>query len=304
MKKIQFMSMIMLAMIVLPFIVSCSKDDDGDKNKKNQDYTENDYGSLSGKTFTVVDYFYSPTKVAIYSFSAGTGTRHTFDWEYSDEDNPSFFDGKYYFPQLDQDFTEVYSYDNHHLLTDEGVEYFTYRYSSKKDLYRIDMGYDPTQKYPYVYFRLKYDGNNYILIECDEFGSEYSSNWSKIYSQELNCYRYSSSGGGGNGGGGGSDNEPAEEWVKVRADGYMPYWYCPTGDLPISSTKHYTSDIDAYKNTKTGAYKVRWAGVEYTAHKGNNKITLDTDPHSVYNEKYKYWSSHTDYYYYEFTIYD
>ncbi len=303
MKKIKFMSMMMLAMI-LPFMVSCSKDDDSDKNSEG--YRENDYGSMQGKTFTVVDIFVSfldlstPTKVTIYSFSAGTGTRHTYEWEYSSDDNPSFYDGKYYFPQLDQDFTELYSYGNHHLFTDKGVEYFTYSYSSEKNLYRIDMGYE--EKYPYEYFRLEFDGIHYTVKVFDAFGDEYSSK--TTYSQELDYYKYSSSGGNENDGSGGSNNEPTEEWVKVSADGYMPYWYCPTGNLSISSTKRYTSNIDAYKNTKTGAYKVRWAGAEYTAHKGNNKITLDTDPHSVYNERYEYWSSHTDYYYYEFTIYD
>lgn len=110
---------------------------------------------------------------------------------------------------------------------------------------------------------------------------------------------YGSSGGGTDSGTGSGSS--TEEWVKVRATGYQPYWYCPT-DGP--STKYTNNDIRAYKNTRTGAYKVKYGYKEYTATKGYNKITIDEMYHSVYNSKYGYWSSCRDCNYFEFTIWE
>ncbi len=109
-------------------------------------------------------------------------------------------------------------------------------------------------------------------------------------------YVFNNNGGGGNN----SGQEETEEWVAVETDGYLPYWYCPTDHT--SGTKHRTSTISAFKNTVTGRYKVKWAYKEYPAVRGYNKITIDTDYHTVYNSTYGFWSSCMDYFYLEVNI--
>lgn len=108
---------------------------------------------------------------------------------------------------------------------------------------------------------------------------------------------------GDNDGDNGGGTQPTEEWVAVSASGYLPYWYCPTDGTTVPSIPQSTSDIRAYKNTLTGAYKVEWAYDTYAAHKGYNKIKLDQESHTTYNPITDRWGVCTDYYYFEFTIY-
>lgn len=110
-------------------------------------------------------------------------------------------------------------------------------------------------------------------------------------------------GDGDNDGDNGGGTQPTEEWVAVSASGYLPYWYCPTDGTTVPSIPQSTSDIRAYKNTLTGAYKVEWAYDTYAAHKGYNKIKLDQESHTTYNSITDRWGVCTDYYYFEFTIY-
>lgn len=95
-----------------------------------------------------------------------------------------------------------------------------------------------------------------------------------------------------------------DDWVKVRASGYLPYWYCPTTGKTTPSTLKTDNDVTAYKNTITKAYKIRWAYKEYPAHKGYNKIIMDKMYHSVYDSQFNFWKQCCDYFYYEVTIYD
>ncbi len=111
------------------------------------------------------------------------------------------------------------------------------------------------------------------------------------------------SSGGGSSSGGDSGVTPESEWVQVSdSPGKMPYWYCPTDGETIPahpSSKNYTT----YKNTRTGAYKIKYGYDEYTVKKGYNKISIDTEYHSVYDSKYGFWKSCLDRYYIECTVY-
>ncbi|MCQ2347000.1 MAG: DUF1566 domain-containing protein [Paludibacteraceae bacterium] len=108
---------------------------------------------------------------------------------------------------------------------------------------------------------------------------------------------------GDNSGDNGGGTPPTEEWVAVSASGYLPYWYCPTDRTTVPSVPQSTSDISAYRNTLTGAYKVKWAYEEYAAHKGYNKLKIDQESHTTYNSITDRWGVCTDYCYFEFTIY-
>ena len=109
--------------------------------------------------------------------------------------------------------------------------------------------------------------------------------------------------GGNNGGGGDNNDDKDKDWVKVSASGFRPYWYCPTTGKTTPSTLRIDNDVDAFKNTITKAYKIRWVK-DYPAHKGYNKITMDKMYHSVYDSQFKYWKQCCDYLYYEVTIHE
>lgn len=106
-----------------------------------------------------------------------------------------------------------------------------------------------------------------------------------------------------NGGGGDNNDDKDKDWVKVSASGYLPYWYCPTTGKTTPSTLKVDNFVDAFKNTITKAYKIRWVK-DYPAHKGYNKITMDKMYHSVYDSQFKYWKQCCDYFYYEVTIHE
>lgn len=110
-------------------------------------------------------------------------------------------------------------------------------------------------------------------------------------------------GGSGGGTGGSTGGTTESEWVRVSdSPGKMPYWYCPTDGETIPAnplSKNYAT----YKNTRTGAYKIEYAYDEYTVKKGYNKITIDTEAHSVYDSKYGFWKSCIDKCYIECTVY-
>lgn len=100
-------------------------------------------------------------------------------------------------------------------------------------------------------------------------------------------------GGGGNGGGDG--------WVSVNATGYAPYYYCPTTGTTTPSAKVATSSIRAYKNASTGAYKVNWAGTDYSCNAGYNKLSIGSQSHTTTNSLGRTIVCN-DIYYLEFTI--
>ena len=174
------------------------------------------------------------------------------------------------------------------------------------DGYVYNVSGDKNNNYDYCGVRkLSRKGYDYEL-EWAKFGNETSVSHSVIKVNSLptsdyidykgDNYVFNNNGGGGNN----SGQEEIEEWVAVKTDGYLPYWYCPTDHT--SGTKHRTSTIEAFKNTVTGRYKVKWAYKEYPAVRGYNKITIDTDYHTVYNSTYGYWSSCMDYFYLEVNI--
>lgn len=102
--------------------------------------------------------------------------------------------------------------------------------------------------------------------------------------------------------GGGSTTED-DGWVSVTASGYAPYYYCPTDRTTTPSRKVPTSNLRAYKNKSTGAYKINWGGRDYPCHRGFNKLTLETHSHTTQNAFGKIIVC-TDYLYFEFTISD
>lgn len=145
-----------------------------------------------------------------------------------------------------------------------------------------------------------YDRDCYVVVTFRNVGG-------KDYTKRIHATQNGSGGSSGDdsgddsGGSGGGDG-----WVPVSATGYLPYWYCPTdGDYtPSNPYSHPDRNVEAYKNTSTGRYKVVYSGKEYSAHRGKNKVTIDRQYHSTYNSRYGYWGSCTDYCYYEFTIND
>lgn len=127
----------------------------------------------------------------------------------------------------------------------------------------------------------------------------------ETYYHTLTVNQQGTSGSGGGGGTGGGSNEEANlgpDWVKGKAPGYLPYYYCPdTGETTPANPR--SADITIYRNKNTGAYKAAYAGKLYNAKYGYNKITMETEAHSVYDSVYKYWKTCIDKLILEFTIY-
>lgn len=103
--------------------------------------------------------------------------------------------------------------------------------------------------------------------------------------------------------GGGTGGETGDGWTSVSASGYAPYYYCPTTKKTTPATKVVASNIRAYKNTSTNAYKVNLGGKDYACSRGYNKLTIGTQAHTTQNA---YGNSVVckDYQYFEFTISD
>jgi hypothetical protein len=138
----------------------------------------------------------------------------------------------------------------------------------------------------------------YIYITVSDVKGE-------TYSHRVTVNQQGPSGSGGGGGTGGGSSEESSlgpEWVKGKAPGYLPYYYCPdTGETTPANPR--SADITVYRNKNTGAYKAAYAGKLYNAKKGYNKITMETEAHSVYDSVYKYWKTCIDKLILEFTIY-
>ena len=127
----------------------------------------------------------------------------------------------------------------------------------------------------------------------------------ETYSTTVTINQQGVGGSSGGGSGGSSDDVSSlgPEWTSMSASGYAPYYYCPTTGKTTPANPRATT-ITVYKNTQTGAYKASWAGKLYNAKRGYNKIAMETESHSVYDERYDYWKSCLDKYYLEFTIND
>lgn len=138
----------------------------------------------------------------------------------------------------------------------------------------------------------------YIYITVSDVKGE-------TYTHRVTVNQQGPSGSGGGGGTGGGSNEESSlgpEWVKGTAPGYLPYYYCPnTGETTPANPR--SADITIYRNKNTGAYKAAYAGKLYNAKYGYNKITMETEAHSVYDSVYKYWKTCIDKLILEFTIY-
>lgn len=138
----------------------------------------------------------------------------------------------------------------------------------------------------------------YIYITVSDVKGE-------TYSHRVTVNQQGPSGSGSGDGTGGGSNEEANlgpDWVKGTAPGYLPYYYCPnTGKTTPANPR--SADITIYRNKNTGAYKAAYAGKLYNAKKGYNKITMETESHSVYDSVYKYWKTCIDKLILEFTIY-
>ncbi len=160
-------------------------------------------------------------------------------------------------------------------------------------LYWTSTLYEPNNNGAWGLITRKSTGNAGVL-----YGAE-NRNYARAVRAVFSTKKSEETTGGDTGGG----TQPTEEWVAVSASGYLPYWYCPTDHTTTPSVPQSTSDIRAYKNTKTGAYKVEWAYSEYTAHKGYNKLKIGQESHTTYNSITNRWGVCTDYYYFEFTIY-
>lgn len=155
---------------------------------------------------------------------------------------------------------------------------------------------------------LKVHNNFYITANCSATKKYNITGFVTIFYNELEIFpisieEYTTSSGSGGSSTGGGTSQPTEQWVAVSASGYAPYWYCPTDRTTTPSSPISLSNINAYKNTSTGAYKVVYAYEEYSAHKGYNKLTIDRESHTTYNSITGHWGVCTDYNYFEFTIY-
>ena len=143
---------------------------------------------------------------------------------------------------------------------------------------------EPTSPYDYYSYRILANSNGVELTTIFSFNG-------CVIRPVCN-----KSGGDIGGGGQGGDG-----WVSVSASGYAPYYYCPTTGTTTPSTKVVTSNIRAYKNTSTGAYKVNWAGTDYPCSAGYNKLKIGSQSHTTTNV-YGNTVVCTDSYYLEFTI--
>ena len=271
------LTLLALAMVVV-CLPSCGGNDDDDFGGGG---SENLYIPVEGKTLKKI---YMDDICYWYFGYDGTMTLYSYrkDWDSNDDiyKLQSVVHGQY---SSNSERPGTYTYTNTEKSDDKGFFTLTETGSTNAP-YNLSFG---------DYFG---EGSEWI----SHHGTiEYSkpAGYDAIYEDGSPYY-----GGSGGGTGGGTDSgSTTEEWVQVRATGYSPYWYCPT-DGP--STKYTNNNIRAYKNSRTGAYKVRYAYKEYTATKGYNKITIDEMYHSVYNSRYGYWSSCRDCNYFEFTIWE
>lgn len=125
----------------------------------------------------------------------------------------------------------------------------------------------------------------------------------EYFSHTITVNQKGPNGSGGSSGGGGSEESSlGPEWVKGSAPGYLPYYYCPnTGRTTPSNPV--STNITIYRNSNTGSYKASYAGKLYNAKYGYNKITMESEAHSIYDNIYNYWKTCLDKRYLEFTIY-
>ena len=215
-------------------------------------------------------------------FTEQSYTINSFASGYSQAENVNVT-GAYFFDVYDPEFSiskVTVSYSHSWLWTAKLTNLTPERFSTRvKLLWANSANYGSTR-------------TGYIYITVHNIKGE-------SYSHTLTVTQY---GPNGSGGGGNDEDTLGPEWVKGTAHGYAPYYYCSNTGRTTPANPVSTS-ITIYRNSNTGAYKAAYAGKLYNAQKGYNKITMESEAHSIYDSTYKYWKTCIDKRYLEFTIY-
>ncbi len=243
------------------------------------------YGSISDGTKYQSTVTFDPPTLERVHFTEQSYTINSFASGYSQAENVNVT-GAYFFDVYDPEFSTskvTVSYSHSWLwtakLTNLAPEIFSTRV---KLLWANSANYGSTR-------------TGYIYITVHNIKGE-------SYSHTLTVTQYGPNGSGGGGGGGNDEDTLGPEWVKGTAHGYAPYYYCSNTGRTTPANPVSTS-ITIYRNSNTGAYKAAYAGKLYNAQKGYNKITMESEAHSIYDSTYKYWKTCIDKRYLEFTIY-
>ena len=242
------------------------------------------YGSISDGTKYQSTVTFDPPTLERVHFTEQSYTINSFASGYSQAENVNVT-GAYFFDVYDPEFSTskvTVSYSHSWLWTAKLTNLTPDRFSTRvKLLWANSANYGSTR-------------TGYIYITVHNIKGE-------SYSHTLTVTQYGPNGSGG-GGGGNDEDTLGPEWVKGTAHGYAPYYYCSNTGRTTPANPVSTS-ITIYRNSNTGAYKAAYAGKLYNAQKGYNKITMESEAHSIYDSTYKYWKTCIDKRYLEFTIY-
>ena len=240
------------------------------------------YGSISDGTEYQSTVTFDPPTLERVHFTEQSYTINSFASGYSQAENVNVT-GAYFFDVYDPEFSiskVTVSYSHSWLWTAKLTNLTPERFSTRvKLLWANSANYGSTR-------------TGYIYITVHNIKGE-------SYSHTLTVTQY---GPNGSGGGGNDEDTLGPEWVKGTAHGYAPYYYCSNTGRTTPANPVSTS-ITIYRNSNTGAYKAAYAGKLYNAQKGYNKITMESEAHSIYDSTYKYWKTCIDKRYLEFTIY-
>lgn len=240
------------------------------------------YGSISDGTKYQSTVTFDPPTLERVHFTEQSYTINSFASGYSQAENVNVT-GAYFFDVYDPEFSiskVTVSYSHSWLWTAKLTNLAPERFNTRvKLLWANSANYGSTR-------------TGYIYITVHNIKGE-------SYSHTLTVTQY---GPNGSGGGGNDEDTLGPEWVKGTAHGYAPYYYCSNTGRTTPANPVSTS-ITIYRNSNTGAYKAAYAGKLYNAQKGYNKITMESEAHSIYDSTYKYWKTCIDKRYLEFTIY-
>jgi hypothetical protein len=243
------------------------------------------YGSISDGTKYQSTVTFDPPTLERVHFTEQSYTINSFASGYSQAENVNVT-GAYFFDVYDPEFSiskVTVSYSHSWLWTAKLTNLAPERFNTRvKLLWANSANYGSTR-------------TGYIYITVHNIKGE-------SYSHTLTVTQYGPNGSGGGGGGGNDEDTLGPEWVKGTAHGYAPYYYCSNTGRTTPANPVSTS-ITIYRNSNTGAYKAAYAGKLYNAQKGYNKITMESEAHSIYDSTYKYWKTCIDKRYLEFTIY-
>ena len=243
------------------------------------------YGSISDGTKYQSTVTFDPPTLERVHFTEQSYTINSFASGYSQAENVNVT-GAYFFDVYDPEFSiskVTVSYSHSWLWTAKLTNLAPERFNTRvKLLWANSANYGSTR-------------TGYIYITVHNIKGE-------SYSHTLTVTQYGPNGSGGGGGGSNDEDTLGPEWVKGTAHGYAPYYYCSNTGRTTPANPVSTS-ITIYRNSNTSAYKAAYAGKLYNAQKGYNKITMESEAHSIYDSTYKYWKTCIDKRYLEFTIY-